>query len=103
TQTGTLTFAFEDTNGHQKTMKLGPRAFVQINPGVKFSYANLADGPAKNGTASSLAITVYSPSKIVGVDPKGNPIQGVNPDFPVNKSISPDFGPLCVPPPLPPE
>jgi len=62
TQGGILTFAFTDPEDYsQKRVNLGPLSFIQIEPGVAFSYANLAEDAHGNESASSLAITVIPP------------------------------------------
>ena len=59
---GTFSFTFTNPNDHsQKKVMLQPLSFVQIEPGIAFSIANLGEGPQRNELARSLAITVIPP------------------------------------------
>src|SRR5262249_41621342 len=67
TQTGTLSFVFTDPkNFHQKRVDVDPLTFVQIDPGVEYSVANLQNGNKNNDPATSLQVTVLDPKAYPG-------------------------------------
>ena len=60
---GTFTFTFANPNENsQKRVVVGPLGYVEIAPHIPFSIGNLGEGPNKNETARSLAISVIPPS-----------------------------------------
>jgi len=65
TQTGRLTFLFTDPKDfRQRRVDVEPLSFIQIDPGVEYSIANLDDGPGpkkSSDPATSLEVTVLDP------------------------------------------
>jgi hypothetical protein len=63
TQTGTLTFVFTDPKNNQpKKVEVQPLSFIQIDPGIAYSVANLdGGGPKSSAPATSLEVTALDP------------------------------------------